>query len=443
MSVVVFIGPSLPVDVARAILTADYRPPVRCGDVLRAVDDGATAIAIIDGLFEQVATVRHKEILYALSQGIAVYGGASMGALRAAETAVFGTIGVGQVFERFRDGIYEDDDEVAVSHASADYDFRPLSEAMVNIRWGLENALAQAAISTSTHDILVQLAKDMFYPDRNWPALWRQARAVHLTSSQVDGAEHHVAVTRPNVKADDARALLLRMRTDAEKSEVSHCPRFDFLATRPFLADLRRATIGPGNLESPVVEGVTAAALALYARVWDDLDRTATQAALLARLTGAHTEPMPTSWWQGPSRHAAGRRSGASGGARRNPAVEVGICWEEHADATRRWDRDQMDGTGASLTDGYFPVAALTNPLVARMLDSLTERTRAWPSAPSPTDVDEPSLLTWYQEKTGRRESSVLDHCRKLGIRDPDAFLAELTAEHLYETSQDETTGGP
>ena len=45
----------------------------------------AEAIGIIDGYFERVPSVWHKEILWAMAEGIHVFGSASMGALRAAE----------------------------------------------------------------------------------------------------------------------------------------------------------------------------------------------------------------------------------------------------------------------------------------------------------------------------------------------------------------------
>ena len=48
-----------------------------------------------------------------------------MGALRAAELHVFGMVGVGRVFELFRDGLLEDDDEVAVAHGPADSGYQP------------------------------------------------------------------------------------------------------------------------------------------------------------------------------------------------------------------------------------------------------------------------------------------------------------------------------
>ncbi len=69
MTTVVFLGPTLPQRDAEAMLPATYRPPVRQGDVYRVVrDEAPRAIGIIDGGFLDVASVWHREILWALSQ---------------------------------------------------------------------------------------------------------------------------------------------------------------------------------------------------------------------------------------------------------------------------------------------------------------------------------------------------------------------------------------
>src|SRR5690606_31846846 len=99
MTVVVFLGPTLPVDAARAELDAIYLPPAGQGDVYRVAREQPFAIGIVDGVFESVPAVWHKEILWALARGIHVVGGGSMGALRAAELARFGMQGVGRIFE--------------------------------------------------------------------------------------------------------------------------------------------------------------------------------------------------------------------------------------------------------------------------------------------------------------------------------------------------------
>src|SRR5258708_5321121 len=107
MSVVVFVGPTLPLETARLELDAIYRPPVAQGDVWRAARLNPRAIGIIDGYFEGVPTVWHKEILWAMAQGIHVVGAASMGALRAAELKDFGMEGVGPIYEAFVRGDLE------------------------------------------------------------------------------------------------------------------------------------------------------------------------------------------------------------------------------------------------------------------------------------------------------------------------------------------------
>ena len=141
--VVVFLGPTLSEDEARAVLDAEYMPPAGHGDVLRAALRRPRVIAIVDGVFERTPAVWHKEILFALSEGIHVYGAASMGALRAAELDRFGMRGVGDVYRAYADGVLEDDDEVAVAHADAEHGFRALSDSMVDVRATLETAVAR------------------------------------------------------------------------------------------------------------------------------------------------------------------------------------------------------------------------------------------------------------------------------------------------------------
>ncbi|HEY5550419.1 MAG TPA: TfuA-like protein, partial [Opitutaceae bacterium] len=96
---VVFVGPSLTDPKLRTDSgSVRFRPPAAMGDVTKAVIEGATAVGLVDGVFEAVASVWHKEILYALAEGVQVFGAASMGALRAAECAPYGMIGVGAIF---------------------------------------------------------------------------------------------------------------------------------------------------------------------------------------------------------------------------------------------------------------------------------------------------------------------------------------------------------
>ena len=104
MNAVVFLGPTLPHAAAADLLTATYLPPARQGDIYRAVRAlRPVAVGLVDGRFLDTGTVWHREILWALSEGVHVFGAASMGALRAAELAPFGMRGIGQVFAAYRD----------------------------------------------------------------------------------------------------------------------------------------------------------------------------------------------------------------------------------------------------------------------------------------------------------------------------------------------------
>ena len=208
MKTIVYVGPTLPAAEVRARLPgADVRGPVAVGDVLR-IGRGVRRIAIIDGYFERMAAVWHKEILLALEKGIAVWGAASMGALRAAELAPFGMIGVGQVYRAFRRGELVADDEVAVAHLPAEHGYRAVSDALVNLRDGIARAPGLAA---RTRAQLVELARARFYRERSWEALLADARAAGLPARQLTAL---AAWPKPDRKAADARLLLARLARD-------------------------------------------------------------------------------------------------------------------------------------------------------------------------------------------------------------------------------------
>jgi hypothetical protein len=208
MKAVVFVGPTLPTRDARALLDADILPPARQGDVYRAVRDRRpTVIGLIDGMFQHVPAVWHREILWAMSRGVHVFGAASMGALRAAELAPFGMRGIGRVFEAYRDGIwpgfdapFEDDDEVAVIHAPPAAGSVPLSDAMVDIRDTLLAAQAAGVVTRATRDALAHTLKQTHFADRSMAALAAAAGAP---------AGAWIAANPVRRKRQDAEAMLL------------------------------------------------------------------------------------------------------------------------------------------------------------------------------------------------------------------------------------------
>ncbi len=199
---VVFLGPSMAVAEAQGLLDAEYQPPICRGDIDR-LPAGIRFIGIIDGEFFQNLAVSPKEIIRALDRGIKVFGSSSMGALRAAETHTFGMVGVGRVFEMFRDGILDADDEVAVAYERGTY--RALSDPMVNLREGLTLAHDAGVISENQRDELISVMKARYFPHRSWRAL------EHLCPSLRKFSETHLL---PDLKHEDACALLTVISSD-------------------------------------------------------------------------------------------------------------------------------------------------------------------------------------------------------------------------------------
>jgi len=175
-SAVVFLGPSLDRQAALAILAADYRPPAARGDITRAVSDEARVIGLIDGVFFQESSVGHREILGALKTGVHVIGASSMGALRAAELHTLGMEGVGEVYRMYRDGVLVSDDEVALAFDPES--FIALSEPLVNIRATLARAEELGIIDPGTGKVLLRTASSLYYPDRTYPRMAREAEGM-------------------------------------------------------------------------------------------------------------------------------------------------------------------------------------------------------------------------------------------------------------------------
>ena len=231
MNVVVMVGPSLGRPVVGSELDAVYLPPVSQGDVYRAAQEDPVAIGIIDGYFENVPSVWHKEILYALSRGIRVFGAASMGALRAAELAPFGMEGVGAIFEAFRDGVLEDDDEVAMIHGPEQFGYPAYSEAMVNIRRTLSDAFADRIISADTQNKLVTISKDLPYRDRSYAATLTLGRQRGVPGYELDRFLSWLPNGRFDQKKDDALLMLRVMRRRLQGRPESKRVGFHFEKT--------------------------------------------------------------------------------------------------------------------------------------------------------------------------------------------------------------------
>lgn len=209
--IVVFLGPSLRRSDAECILDATFLPPAEQGDLLGVVDQlKPRVIALVDGVFLSRPSVWHKEILYALEQGVHVYGSSSMGALRAAELAAYGMRGVGQIFELFASGVFLDDDEVALVHGDAAVGYRALTEPMVNLRATLAHARQQGLIDAAQYSALEQLGKEMFFAERTRRAFLSVA-VEHGILADSSALAAFLATQYVDLKRADAVTLLTEL----------------------------------------------------------------------------------------------------------------------------------------------------------------------------------------------------------------------------------------
>lgn len=168
MTILAFAGPSLPEPGRGRFPGVEWRPPAEAGDLLRLRSDPPSTLCLIDGYFDHRPAVRHKEILLLLAEGVPILGAASMGALRAAEMAPFGMIGIGAIYRAYRDGTIHGDDEVALSHAGPEWDWRPLSVPLVDVRATLCRAMRERMVEAPQAQALMGVAKGLHYSERSW-----------------------------------------------------------------------------------------------------------------------------------------------------------------------------------------------------------------------------------------------------------------------------------
>jgi hypothetical protein len=220
MMIVVYLGPSLSLEKARAILDADYRPPIRRGDLKKALKDGAGIIGIIDGTFFSRSPVSHKEILAVLKKGVTVVGGSSMGALRASELDTFGMVGVGRIYECYRSGLIEADDEVAVTYNPVTGE--QIAEPLVNVRYQLKAAERDGIITRDERAALLSMTADMHYPERVYSNIIRSAIGKKILSPEKATALSKYIEEKPlNLKAEDAVATLKKIKELSNSSRAS------------------------------------------------------------------------------------------------------------------------------------------------------------------------------------------------------------------------------
>ncbi|WP_112138676.1 TfuA-like protein [Glycomyces dulcitolivorans] len=166
MTAHVFCGPTLSrAEVLAELPAAVVHRPIRHGDALRLDVGPGDLVLIIDGVFHQSASVRHKEILVLIAAGAIVVGCSSMGALRAAELDVYGMVGVGEIYRMYKEGVTDADADVAVTHTEG-AEVEQLSVAMVDLESQLLDAQRAGAVDDTERTAIAAVLRNVHYTER-------------------------------------------------------------------------------------------------------------------------------------------------------------------------------------------------------------------------------------------------------------------------------------
>jgi hypothetical protein len=215
---IVYLGPTLNREEASKILDADYRDPAKKGDFLRLslTSDEKKYVGFIDGVFLHDYPPSPIEVYHlATRKNIELIGASSLGALRAVELEKFGMKGIGKIFQLFKNGILNADDEVAVTFVRDKNILQ--SEALIDIRFNLFLAYKKGIITKQTKKRFVKIAKNVYFPFRNYDDIIKltqeQFPSIH---DELESFRDYILKNRDSLKARDARKLLKYLKTISE-----------------------------------------------------------------------------------------------------------------------------------------------------------------------------------------------------------------------------------
>jgi hypothetical protein len=233
----VFCGPTISHAEAMAKLDAVCLPPAVQGSIVAAVlRFNPSAILIIDGGFQSEPAIKHKEILWALSRGIAVVGASSIGALRAAELSPL-MIGVGLIYRWYRRYALAPDDAVAVLHGPPEINFAPLTDALIDLRLTFHAAHRQGIILEELARQLEISAQSLNFRDRTLSRVITEALP---EASKAELENCHAILTSTFVRQKHSDALQALELVSSGNYAPPNYPG-EFVVTKAFANDVEDA----------------------------------------------------------------------------------------------------------------------------------------------------------------------------------------------------------
>ena len=184
--------------------------------MIGAVSAGYHRSGIVDGSIDETDQLTATEIVEALrARPIELFGGASMGAIHAAELGAAGMRGLGHVFRLFQRRAVQDRDEVYVLHAPREFRYRCLTIPLINIRFTLRRLRRNGWLDSTQEGAIARFMKEVPWFERDWESLGKVVEIVL-------GYQQHESLTRRfralyrDVKREDALLVVSKLHSKRE-----------------------------------------------------------------------------------------------------------------------------------------------------------------------------------------------------------------------------------
>ena len=123
--------------------------------------------------------------------------------------------GVGEIYEAYRRGELESDDEVALIFDP--YNFEPLSEPLVNIRHNLKIAEKKGVLNEEGSQALLQEAMSLYFPERTYDRIINACKG-RVAEELLGRFKSFIDTKRSDLKKEDAIRAIRRAKELADES---------------------------------------------------------------------------------------------------------------------------------------------------------------------------------------------------------------------------------
>ena len=121
----------------------------------------------------------------------------------ACELYPYGMIGIGTIFNDYKKGVIDSDDDVSV--ALNPDTLEQLSQPWINLKYNFDNARKDKIITQEEEDELLKIAKDTYYPKRSFEYTIRKSS---LSPENITTLLNYINKNKIDIKHDDAKKVI-------------------------------------------------------------------------------------------------------------------------------------------------------------------------------------------------------------------------------------------